>query len=176
MPRGSKDKYTDKQKRKAEHIEESYEQKGVPEGKAEARAWATVNKQSGGGERSGGSGKKKPAEAKQSDRKESARRAVKSREGHPRTSKASHEAQTVDAQAGVGRGVAQGWVMVGVSKHAFASRLAPTQDLRCASVSAPGTNPVGASLLAKAVGQPPAMFSAASTDRSPPPATGSNHG
>ncbi|WLG94373.1 Rho termination factor N-terminal domain-containing protein [Pseudomonas sp. FP198] len=97
MPRGSKDKYTDKQKRKAEHIEESYEQKGVPEGKAEARAWATVNKQSGGGERSGGSGKKKPAEAKQSDRKESARRAVKSREGHPRTSKASHEAQTVDS-------------------------------------------------------------------------------
>lgn len=97
MPRGSKDKYTDKQKRKAEHIEESYEQKGVPEGKAEARAWATVNKQSGGGERSGGSGKKKPAEAKQSDRKESARRAVKSREGQPRTSKASPEAQTVDS-------------------------------------------------------------------------------
>ncbi|WP_325919423.1 Rho termination factor N-terminal domain-containing protein [Pseudomonas frederiksbergensis] len=97
MPRGSKDKYTDKQKRKAEHIEESYEQKGVSEGEAEARAWATVNKQSGGGERSGGSGKKKPAEAKQSDRKGSARRAAKSREGHPRTSKASHEAQTVDS-------------------------------------------------------------------------------
>jgi plasmid stabilization system protein ParE len=97
MPRGSKDKYTDKQKRKAEHIEESYEQKGVSEGEAEARAWATVNKQSGGGERSGGSGKKKPAEAKQSDRKESARRAAKSREGHPRTSNASHEAQTVDS-------------------------------------------------------------------------------
>jgi hypothetical protein len=97
MPRGSKDKYTDKQKRKAEQIEESYEQKGLPEGAAQARAWATVNKQSGGGERSGGSGKKKPAEAKQSDRKESARRAVKSREGHPRTSKASHEAQTVDS-------------------------------------------------------------------------------
>jgi plasmid stabilization system protein ParE len=97
MPLGSKDKYTDKQKRKAEHIEESYEHKGVSEGEAEARAWATVNKQSGGGERSGGSGKKKPAEAKQSDRKESARRAAKSREGHPRTSKASHEAQTVDS-------------------------------------------------------------------------------
>jgi len=97
MPRGSKDKYTDKQKRKAEHIEESYEQKGLSKGKAEARAWATVNKQSGGGERSGGSGKKKPAEAKQSDRKESARRAAKTREGHPRTSKASHEAQTVDS-------------------------------------------------------------------------------
>ncbi|MFW9269701.1 Rho termination factor N-terminal domain-containing protein [Pseudomonas sp. NR3] len=97
MPRGSKDKYTDEQKRKAEHIEDSYEQKGVSQGEAEARAWATVNKQSGGGERSGGSGKKKPAEAKQSDRKESARRAAKSREGQPRTSKASHEAQTVDS-------------------------------------------------------------------------------
>ncbi|WP_434676047.1 Rho termination factor N-terminal domain-containing protein [Pseudomonas sp. D3-10] len=97
MPRGSKNKYTDEQKRKADHIEDSYEQKGVSEGEAEARAWATVNKQSGGGERSGGSGKKKPAEAKQSDRKESARRAAKSREGQPRTSKASHEAQTVDS-------------------------------------------------------------------------------
>ncbi|MBO1538919.1 Rho termination factor N-terminal domain-containing protein [Pseudomonas sp. OA65] len=97
MPRGSKDKYTDKQKRKAEHIEESYEQKGVSEGEAEARAWATVNKQSGGGERSGGSGKEKPAAAKKTDRKESARRAAKTREGHPRTSKASHGAQTVDS-------------------------------------------------------------------------------
>jgi len=97
MPRGSKDKYTDKQKRKAEHIEESYEQKGLSEGQAEARAWATVNKQSGGGERSGGSGKKKPAEQKQSDRKESSRRAAKTREGHPRTSEASHEVQTMDS-------------------------------------------------------------------------------
>lgn len=97
MPRGSKDKYTDKQKRKAEHIEESYEQKGVSEGEAEARAWATVNKQSGGGERSGGSGKEKTAAAKKTDRKESARRAAKTREGHPRTSKASHGTQTVDS-------------------------------------------------------------------------------
>lgn len=51
MPRGSKDKYTDKQKRKAEHIEDSYKAKGVSEDEAEARAWATVNQQSGGGER-----------------------------------------------------------------------------------------------------------------------------
>lgn len=51
MPRGSKDKYTEEQKRKAEHIEESYEDRGTPKGEAEeARAWATVNKQSGGGE------------------------------------------------------------------------------------------------------------------------------
>ncbi len=59
MPRGSKDKYTDKQKRKAEHIEESYEKRGVSEKEAEKRAWATVNKESGGGNKSG-SGRGKP--------------------------------------------------------------------------------------------------------------------
>ena len=53
MPRGDKSKYTDKQKRKAEHIAESYEERGVPEEEAEARAWATVNKESGGGNKSG---------------------------------------------------------------------------------------------------------------------------
>ncbi len=57
MARGDKDSYTDKQKRQAEHIEESYEQRGVPEEEAEARAWATVNKQDGGGKQSG-SGRK----------------------------------------------------------------------------------------------------------------------
>ncbi|MOA38413.1 hypothetical protein D3C78_1600960 [compost metagenome] len=56
-----------------------------------------MNKQSGGGERSGGSGQEKPAAAKKTDRKESARRAAKAREGHPRTSKASHGTQTVDS-------------------------------------------------------------------------------
>ena len=59
MPRGDKDAYTDKQKRKAEHIEQSYEERGVPEKEAEARAWATVNKESGGGNKSG-SGRGKP--------------------------------------------------------------------------------------------------------------------
>jgi plasmid stabilization system protein ParE len=53
MPRGDKSKYTDKQERKAEHIEESYEKKGVSKKEAERRAWATVNKSSGGGKRSG---------------------------------------------------------------------------------------------------------------------------
>ncbi|MBT2293987.1 Rho termination factor N-terminal domain-containing protein [Pseudomonas fluorescens] len=96
MPRGSKDKYTAEQKRKAEHIEASYEKKGVSEDKAEARAWATVNKQSGGGERAGGTGKAKPVAQKQTDRKESARRAAKTREGQPRTSQASRATQTVD--------------------------------------------------------------------------------
>lgn len=53
MPRGGKSAYTDKQKRKAAHIEESYEERGVPRDEAEARAWATVNKDSGGGNKSG---------------------------------------------------------------------------------------------------------------------------
>jgi plasmid stabilization system protein ParE len=53
MARGDKSKYSDKQKRKAEHIEESYESRGVPEEEAERRAWATVNKESGGGNKSG---------------------------------------------------------------------------------------------------------------------------
>jgi hypothetical protein len=97
MPRGSKDKYTAEQKRKAEHIEDSYEKKGLSKDDAEARAWATVNKQSGGGEKSGGSGRKKPASAKSEDRKESSRRAVASREGHSRNSKASKDTQTVDS-------------------------------------------------------------------------------
>ena len=60
MPQGDKSKYTDKQKRKAEHIEEGYEKRGVPEKEAERRAWATVNKESGGGEKPGGSGYGKP--------------------------------------------------------------------------------------------------------------------
>jgi len=59
MPRGDKSKYTDKQQRKAEHIEEGYEERGVPEQEAERRAWATVNKESGGGKKSGsGRGKR----------------------------------------------------------------------------------------------------------------------
>ena len=59
MPRGDKSAYTDKQKRKAEHIEEGYEDRGVSKKEAERRAWATVNKESGGGKKSGsGRGKK----------------------------------------------------------------------------------------------------------------------
>ncbi|HEY3696122.1 plasmid stabilization protein [Phenylobacterium sp.] len=53
MPRGDKSKYTDKQERKADHIAEGYEKKGVPEQEAERRAWATVNKDDGGGKKSG---------------------------------------------------------------------------------------------------------------------------
>ncbi|WP_118135523.1 plasmid stabilization protein [Oceanicella sp. SM1341] len=53
MPRGDKSDYTEKQKRKAAHIAEGYEDRGVPEDEAERRAWATVNKDDGGGNRSG---------------------------------------------------------------------------------------------------------------------------
>jgi plasmid stabilization system protein ParE len=67
MARGSKSKYTGKQKRKAEHIEKGYEKRGTSKKEAERRAWATVNKESGGGKKSGsGRGKK---ENKASSRK-----------------------------------------------------------------------------------------------------------
>ncbi|MGH7084988.1 MAG: hypothetical protein ACREF0_15625 [Acetobacteraceae bacterium] len=60
MPRGDKSAYTEKQKRKARHIEEGYENRGVGEGEAARRAWATVNKETGGGKKSG-SGRAKSA-------------------------------------------------------------------------------------------------------------------
>lgn len=59
LPRGDKSKSTDKQKRKAEHIAEGYEESGVSEREAKRRAWATVNAVHGGGEKSG-SGRGKP--------------------------------------------------------------------------------------------------------------------
>jgi len=96
MPRGSKVKYTDKQKRKAEHIEESYEKRGTPKRVAEKRAWQTVNKQSGGGEKSGG-GKKATGKAKKAARKESGQRAARSRKiGSKRVQKSPtrHKAST----------------------------------------------------------------------------------
>jgi hypothetical protein len=61
MPRGDKSSYTDKQKREAEHIEKSYEKKGVSKKTAESRAWATVNKQDGGGKKQ--AAKKAPKKA-----------------------------------------------------------------------------------------------------------------
>src|SRR4029453_8315747 len=59
MPRGDKSSYTDKQKRQAEHIEEGYEERGIPAKEAARRPWATVNKETGGGKKSG-SGRGKP--------------------------------------------------------------------------------------------------------------------
>ena len=61
MPQGDKSKYTEKQKRQAEHIEEGYKERGVDDDEAEKIAWATVNKESGGGKKSG-SGRKKTGE------------------------------------------------------------------------------------------------------------------
>jgi len=56
MAEGDKDKYTDKQRRQAEHIEENYKERDVSEEEAESRAWATVNDSSGGGNKPGVSG------------------------------------------------------------------------------------------------------------------------
>jgi plasmid stabilization system protein ParE len=59
MPRGEKSKYTAKQERKADHIAEGYEKRGVGKKESERRAWATVNKDDGGGKAPGGSGRGK---------------------------------------------------------------------------------------------------------------------
>jgi plasmid stabilization system protein ParE len=69
MPRGDKSAYTEKQKRQAEHIEEGYEKRGVPEDEAERRAWATVNKESGGGKLSGSGRKGSPESRSEAARK-----------------------------------------------------------------------------------------------------------
>jgi plasmid stabilization system protein ParE len=75
---GIKGAYTDKQKRKAEHIEESYEDRGVSSEEAQARAWATVNKESGGGKKSGsGRGKKENRSASKKGGKKGGRKAAK---------------------------------------------------------------------------------------------------
>lgn len=60
MPRGDKSKYTSKQKRQAQHVEEGYEERGASRKKVAARGWATVNKMSAGGKRPGGAGRGKP--------------------------------------------------------------------------------------------------------------------
>ena len=77
MPRGDKSKYTDKQERMAEHIEEGYEERGVGKEEAERRAWATVNKQTGGGNKPGGSGRGKPDTSAGSMSREQRSRAAK---------------------------------------------------------------------------------------------------
>ena len=85
MPRGDKSAYTDKQKRQAEHIEEGYEDRGVPRKEAEARAWATVNASSGGGKNSG-SGRGKAVD--NSPARKGGRRAAASRSGADRSAAA----------------------------------------------------------------------------------------
>ncbi len=99
MPRGDKSKYTDKQKRQAEHIEEGYEDRGTPKKVTERRAWATVNKMTHGGKKPGGSGEgrrmnKEPAkkggrlggaastDRPKRERSASARKAARTRKSH----------------------------------------------------------------------------------------------
>jgi hypothetical protein len=78
MPKGDKGAYTGKQKRQAEHIEESYEERGVSSEEAEKRAWATVNKESGGGKKSGsGRGKKGNKSASKKGGKKGGKKAAK---------------------------------------------------------------------------------------------------
>src|SRR5687768_483344 len=101
MPRGEKSKYTDKQKREAEHIEKGYKRRGVPEDEAERRAWATVNKMHGGGEKPGGSGYGKPvnkAPARKGGRKGG--QAAASRPKAARSASARKAARTRAARAG----------------------------------------------------------------------------
>lgn len=77
MPQGDKSSYTDKQKRQAEHIEEGYEDRGVSKTEAERRAWATVNKSSGGGKKSGsGRGRKVDNTSAKKDGRKGGRRHV----------------------------------------------------------------------------------------------------
>lgn len=96
MPQSSdkKAKYTSQQKRKAEHIEEGYKEKGVSTAKAEQIAWATVNKQSGGGEKSG-SGTKTPEKEKREARQDSAKRAATTRRNKDNPNALESQTKTV---------------------------------------------------------------------------------
>ena len=103
MPRGDKSSYTDKQKRKAEHIEEGYEKRGASKKEAERRAWATVNKESGGGKKSGsGRGKTEShASSRKGGRKGGA--ASSSRSAAERSASARKAARTRASRAAHGR-------------------------------------------------------------------------
>ena len=88
MPRGDKGAYTDKKKRKAEHIEESYEERGVSSKEAAKRAWATVNKESGGGKKSGsGRGKKENRSASKKGGTKGGKKAAKKKAGKKKSGK-----------------------------------------------------------------------------------------
>ncbi|HLV79611.1 MAG TPA: hypothetical protein VKT32_04990 [Chthonomonadaceae bacterium] len=87
MARGDKSAYTDKQKRMAEHIEDSYERRGVSDSEAERRAWATVNKETGGGR-------------KTSQGRSHASTRIEKREHTFRSSEAEHRARSEAAKKG----------------------------------------------------------------------------
>jgi hypothetical protein len=76
MPRGDKSSYSSRQKRKASHIEEGYEKRGVSKKTAQKRAWATVNKQEGGGAKKD-SGRKKTSRKKTATKKSTRKTAAK---------------------------------------------------------------------------------------------------
>ena len=100
MPQGDKSKYTSKQQRKAEHIEEGYEKRGVSKKEAERRAWATVNKMDRGGKKAGGSGRGKETNkgpAKKGGRKGG--KASASRSSASRSAAARKGARTRKARA-----------------------------------------------------------------------------
>ena len=102
MPKGDKSAYTAKQKRQAEHIEEHYEEQGVPEDEAERRAWATVNKTSGGGKKSGsGRGKAENKEpAHKGGRKGGAASASRTHEERSASAKKAAATRKRNASAG----------------------------------------------------------------------------
>jgi hypothetical protein len=97
MPQGDKRKYTGKQKRQAEHIEEGYEARGLPEEEAERRAWATVNAVHGGGEKPGGSGYGKPENREPMRR--GGRKAGRAAPGRKKTARTSSTARRSSAPA-----------------------------------------------------------------------------
>ena len=95
MPRGDKSKYTDKQERKADHIAEGYEKRGLSEREAERRAWATVNKDDGGGKEPGGSGRgKQPGNTAAHNGGEKGGKASASRSAEARSKSARKAAAT----------------------------------------------------------------------------------
>ncbi|HEX7776044.1 MAG TPA: plasmid stabilization protein [Parvibaculum sp.] len=103
MPRGDKSSYTDKQKREAEHIEEGYRHRGVSKREAERRAWATVNKETGGGKKSGAGRGKKITNAPSKKGGKLGGKAAAKRPAAARSASAHKAAQTRKARKAHGR-------------------------------------------------------------------------
>ncbi|MAU61886.1 MAG: plasmid stabilization protein [Parvibaculum sp.] len=103
MSRGDKSAYTDKQKRKAEHIEEGYEKRGVKKEEAERRAWATVNKEEGGGKKSGSGRGTKDSQAASRKGGRKGGQALANRPASERSASAKKAAQTRKQKAEGGK-------------------------------------------------------------------------
>jgi hypothetical protein len=106
MARGSKAKYTAKQKRMAQHIEEGYEKRGVPEEAAESRAWATVNKLTGGGMKGGSGSKAKAARRRPTARKNASkagRKGGKARATQRKPARSTRSGSKSTSRAAAGR-------------------------------------------------------------------------